>query len=139
MARVHASPYLPPSMLPHESLKQIDISMPFVQYCSISCGSTPAAQKESKGVPGARCSVCFFSQEVKTRQSQAKQERKRLCVGMCRAVADHLSIIWFHYSFSLLVDARVYSRVLRGTRRTTVRKINERGFEGRHASLAGKK
>ncbi|CAL1150830.1 unnamed protein product [Cladocopium goreaui] len=41
-ARVlEASPYLPPSLLPHESLKQIDIS------------------------------------EVKTRQSQAKQERKR--------------------------------------------------------------
>lgn len=41
---------------------------------------------QEPGVP------CFFSsQEVKTRQSQAKQERKRLCAGMCRAVADHLS------------------------------------------------
>ena len=72
--------------------------MPFVQYFLDEFLQRKRNQKEFQDVPRARCSVFFSSQEVKTRQSQAKQERKRLCAGMCRAVADHLSIIRFPYS-----------------------------------------
>ena len=88
-------------------------SMPFVQYFLDQFLQRKRNQKEFQDVPRARCSVFFSSQEVKTRQSQAKQERKRLCAGMCRAVADHLSIICFPYSNVLQSRGQVLAETWR--------------------------
>ena len=109
-ARVlEASPYLPPSLLPHESLKQIDISVtqcPLFNIFWINSCSAKGTKRSSKMFQEPDV-LCF---SLRRRSKLAKVKRSRSVRGFVLGCAEQWLIICLSFVFLIPTSCRVVVR-----------------------------
>lgn len=109
-ARVlEASPYLPPSLLPHESLKQIDISVtqcPLFNIFWINSCSAKGIKRSSKMFQEPDV-LCF---SLRRRSKLAKVKRSRSVRGFVLGCAEQWLIICLSFVFLIPTSCRVVVR-----------------------------
>ena len=109
-ARVlEASPYLPPSLLPHESLKQIDISVtqcPLFNIFWMNSCSAKGIKRSSKMFQEPDV-LCF---SLRRRSKLAKVKRSRSVRGFVLGCAEQWLIICLSFVFLIPTSCRVVVR-----------------------------